>query len=123
MMFYFIIGFCAILLTVSLMEYLNAKKRLIDHQIDDVIARKLKKHHDNQMIEILNLREACSVMRNLLMDIAENESSLDAIDARTPQNLRTKLVSNRDTRRRELSAEVDAVLRSSTPLARSDASL
>jgi hypothetical protein len=62
-------------------------------------------------------------MRNLLMDIAENESSLDTVDAKTPQDLRTKLISNRDTRRRELCAEVDAVLRSSTPLAHIDASM
>jgi hypothetical protein len=123
MMFYFIIGFCAILLTISLMEYLNAKKRLVDHEIEGVVARKLRSRQDNQTIEILNLREACGVMRNLLMDIAENEASLDPVTDKTPDHVRKKLVSSHQARRRELRAEVDAVLRSSTDLARVDASM
>jgi hypothetical protein len=123
MMFYFIVGFCAILLTISLMEYLNAKKRLVDHEIEGVIARKLRNRQDNQTIEVLNLREACGVMRNLLMDIAENEASLDAVSDKTPDQVRKRLVSIHETRRRELRAEVDAVLRSSTDLARADASM
>jgi hypothetical protein len=123
MMFYFIVGFCAILLTISLMEYLNAKKRLVDQQIEEVVARKLKNHQNDQTIEILNLREACGVMRNLLMDIAENEASLDGITNRTPDQVRKQLVSNHNMRRTELRAEVDAVLRSSTDLVRADASI
>jgi ACT domain-containing protein len=80
-------------------------------------------HRDRQTIEILNLREACGVMRNLLMDIAENEASLDQVNDRTPVDIKTKLVSSRDTRRRELCAEVDAVLESSVPQTSVDASL
>jgi len=122
MMFYFIVGFCAILITISLTEYLNAKKRFVDQQIEQVVTRKLMTHRDRQTIEILNLREACGVMRNLLMDIAENEASLDAVNDRTPADIKTKLVSSRETRRKELCAEVDAVIRSSAPSA-VDASL
>ena len=123
MMFYFVVGFCAVLLTLSLMDYLNAKKRLVDKQIEDIISRKLKTERDRQTVEILNLREACGVMRNLLMDIAENETSVAALDDKAPKGVRLRVIANRDSRRRELCAEVDAVLRSSTDFARADASL
>ncbi len=123
MIFYFVVGFCAVLITVSLMEYLNAKKRLVDHKLDQIIAKKLMTHRDRQAIEILNLREACGVMRNLLLDIAENEASLDAVSARTPDDIKTKLISSRNARRRELCAEVDAVIRSSAPSSSVDASM
>ena len=96
---------------------------LVDHEIEDVVARKLRSHQNSQTIEILNLREACGVMRNLLMDIAENEASLDPVTEKTSDQVRKKLVSNHEMRRRELRAEVDAVLRSSTDLARVDASM
>jgi hypothetical protein len=123
MMFYFIIGFCAILLTISLMGYLNARKRLVGHEIEELVARRLKSRQNDQTIEILNLREACGVMRNLLMDIAENEASLDAGTGKTPDHARKTFVSDYETRRKELRAEVEAVLRSSTNLARADASM
>ena len=112
MMFEFIVGFCAILITISLMEFLGARKRLIDQQLGEIISRKLRSRKDALSVEILNLREANSVMRNLLMDIAENEASANHVTERTPEEIGTRLLSGRIVRRRELVAEVDAVLRS-----------
>jgi hypothetical protein len=61
--------------------------------------------------ELVRLREECCVLRNLLRDIAENEASLDGISAPMREEERVRLISDRIIRRRELCAEINAVVR------------
>lgn len=102
---------CIVVLTFAAVSLLAAKKRLVEQQIDEIVARKLASGRDAMTAQILDLGEANSVMRNLLIDIAENEASAD-IRADLPEGVMTRIVADRTVRRRELLAEVDAVLRS-----------
>jgi hypothetical protein len=49
-------------------------------------------------------------MTNLLRDITENEASLGILSADTPHEVQVRVISNRILRRKELCAEIDAVL-------------
>jgi hypothetical protein len=51
-------------------------------------------------------------MRNLLLDIAENEASLRDLSPKMPHEMQVRLISDRILRRKELCAEIDALLRS-----------
>lgn len=110
-MLFFVLGACAVALTFAAINLMAAKKRLVEQQIDQVIARKLAAQRDEMTVEILDLREANGVMRNLLMDIAENEATAKVVND-LPEDVMTRIATNRAARRRELLAEVDAVLRS-----------
>lgn len=110
-MLLFILGACAVALTFAAINLMAAKKRLVDHEIDQVIARKLATQRDSMAVEILDLGEANGVMRNLLIDIAENEATTDALTD-LPEEVMTRIVADRKARRRDLLAEVDAVLSS-----------
>ena len=105
-----ILAICAIALTIAGVGLLAAKKRQIEQQIADVVARKLKAGRDALCAEATVLREENGVLRNLLMDIAENEATARVI-AKAPEEVKTRLTANRAARRRELMAEVDVVLR------------
>jgi hypothetical protein len=100
-----------IVLTFAAVSLLAAKKRLVEQQIDEIVARKLASGRDAMTAQILDLGEANNVMRNLLIDIAENEATAD-VHADLPEDVMTRIVADRAARRRELLAEVDAVLRS-----------
>ena len=108
-MLFFILGACAMALTFAGVGLLAAKKRLVERQIDEIIARKLSTGRDAMTVEILDLREENGVMRNLLMDIAENEATAKVVD-HLPEDVMTRIATTRTARRRELLAEVDAVL-------------
>ena len=110
-MLFVILSACVVVLTFATVGLLAAKKRLVEQQIDEIVARKLASGRDAMTVEILDLREANGVMRNLLIDIAENEAATD-LRADLPEEVTTRLVADRTARRRELLAEVDAVLRS-----------
>lgn len=113
-MLFFILGACAVALTFAGVGLLAAKKRLVERQIDEIIARKLSTGRDAMTVEILDLREENGVMRNLLMDIAENEATAKVVD-HLPEDVMTRIATTRTARRRELLAEVDAVLCSCQP--------
>ena len=110
-MLLFVLVACAVALTLAAINLMLAKKRLVDHEIEQVIARKLATQRDAMTVEILDLTEANAVMRNLLIDIAENEATAD-VHTDLPEDVMTRIVADRTARRRELLAEVDAVLRS-----------
>jgi hypothetical protein len=57
------------------------------------------------------LQEQCLTMRNLLLDIAENEASLRDLSPKMPHDMQVRLISDRILRRKELCAEIDALLR------------
>ncbi|MGV3552438.1 hypothetical protein [Rhizobium sp.] len=110
-MLLFVLGACAVALTFAAISLMAAKKRLVDHEIDQLIARKLATQRDAMTVQILDLNEANGVMRNLLIDIAENEAT-DDLRSDLPADVMTRIVADRTARRQELLAEVDAVLRS-----------
>lgn len=112
-MLVFVLAACAAVLTFAAVGLLAAKKRLVEQQIDEIVARKLASGREALTVEVLDLREANGVMRNLLMDIAENEATAKAVND-VPTEVLTRITENRLIRRRELLAEVDAVLRSYT---------
>lgn len=111
-MLVFVLAACAVVLTFAAVGLLAAKKRLVEQQISEIVARKLASSRDALTVEVLDLREANSVMRNLLIDIAENEATSKVVND-LPAEVLTRITENRLARRRELLAEVDAVLRSS----------
>ena len=112
-MLVFVLAACAAVLAFAAVGLLAAKKRLVEQQIDEIVARKLASGREALTVEVLDLREANGVMRNLLMDIAENEATAKAVND-VPTEVLTRITENRLVRRRELLAEVDAVLRSYT---------
>jgi hypothetical protein len=58
--------------------------------------------------ELCRLQEQCLAMRNLLLDVAENEASLRELSPKMPHDLQVRLISDRILRRKELCAEIDA---------------
>ena len=118
-MLFVVLGACAVALTFAAISLMAAKRRLVDHEIEAMVARKLSTCRDALAQEVLDLREANGVMRNLLMDIAENEATAKIVND-LPAEVTTRIASTRAARRRELLAETEAVLRASY---RHDASL
>jgi hypothetical protein len=107
-----VLAACAIVFTFAAVGLMAAKKRLVEQQIEEIVARKLASSREALTVEVLDLREANGVMRNLLIDIAENEATARAVND-VPAEVLTRITENRLVRRRELLAEVDAVLSSS----------
>jgi hypothetical protein len=60
--------------------------------------------------ELWRLQEQCVAMRNLLLDIAENEASLRDLSPKMPHEMQVRLISDRILRRKELCAEIAALL-------------
>jgi hypothetical protein len=60
--------------------------------------------------ELWRLQEQCVAMRNLLLDIAENEASLRDLSPKMPHDMQVRLISDRILRRKELCAEIAALL-------------
>jgi hypothetical protein len=67
---------CLITATMALVHYLMTKSRLADTEMERVIAKKLST--SSVMTELVRLREDNAVMRNLLIDLVENETSTAA---------------------------------------------
>lgn len=111
-MLFVVFGACAVALTFAAISLMAAKRRLVDHEIEAVIAKKLSTRRDALTQEVLDLREANGVMRNLLMDIAENEATANIVND-LPEPVTTRIASTRVARRRELLAETEAVLKAS----------
>jgi len=99
-MFYPVLAVCVLTITFFVARYLAAKARLAEKAIDDAISRKLASSPVNY--DFTRLSEENSVMRNLLLDLVENEGSVAiamAPDAAARAfNLRTQ-------RRREIFGE------------------
>lgn len=106
-----LLAVCAIALTIAAVSLLAAKKRLVEQQIADIVTRKLAAGRDALCADAAILREENGVLRNLLMDIAENEATARVI-ANAPEEVKTRIAATRAARRRELLAETDLVLRS-----------
>ncbi len=106
-----VLAACAVVLTFAAVGVLAAQKRLVEQQISDIVERKLASSREALTVEVMDLREANGVMRNLLIDIAENEATSRVVHD-VPAEVLTRITEDRLARRRELLAEVEAVLRS-----------
>lgn len=113
-MFYVITSACiaislaALVSAVFFARYMMAKTRLAEENIDSVLRRKLNGNKD--LRDTKRLREEASVMRNLVLDIIENESSLMGISNLTPYEEKKRRLDARTARRRELFGEAMILL-------------
>lgn len=101
-MLYVTLFLCVIVSTFLLSRYIAAKTRLVEHDIDKAISRKLSKSPLN--VEVLRLKEENGVLRNLLLDMVENEASGVKAAPQT-QDQKNLLMSARLQRRREIFGE------------------
>jgi hypothetical protein len=81
------------------------KARLAQAMLDRAIARKLSTSPLN--LEVMHLREQNAVMRNLLLDMVENETSVATDQTKSEQ---ARALSARTKRRREIFGEAVFVL-------------
>jgi len=86
-------------------RYYVIKARLTQAVLDEAIARKLSTSPLN--LEVMHLREQNMVMRNLLLDMVENEASFETDHPKTEQ---ARAFSARIQRRREIFGEAVFVL-------------
>ncbi len=93
-------------------RYFAAKKRLAEKAIEEVIAKKLAT--SPVILEIGSLKEENGVMRNLLIDMVENEASL-AKAAEMTEAQRSRAITARTRRRRELFGEALLAIRKTGP--------
>lgn len=88
-------------------RFFATKTRLVEKTIDETIARKLAS--SPLQVELVRLREENGVMRNLLIDMVENEASL-AHATQMSEAEKTRAMEARTHRRRELFGEAIAAL-------------
>lgn len=106
-MLYFALALCILTSAFFIGRFFATKTRLVEKSIDETIERKLSTSPIRA--ELLRLREENGVMRNLLIDMVENEASL-AGAARMPEMERTRAENARSLRRREVFGEAILVL-------------
>lgn len=110
-MLYVVLVGCAVVLTFAAVGLIAAQRRLVEQRISDIVAKKLAGSRETLAAEVRVLREENGVMRNLLMDIAENEATAK-VGSDLPEHVTTRIAENRVARRRALLGEVEMVLRS-----------
>ncbi|NNH43728.1 hypothetical protein HLI03_19045 [Rhizobium laguerreae] len=101
-MLYLCLALCAMFLTFSVGRHLAAKTRLVEKTIEETIARKLSVSPIN--IELARLKEENGVMRNLLIDMVENETSLSQTTHMSTAD-KARAENSRRLRRREIFGE------------------
>jgi len=102
-----VLTFCVLTCTYFVGRFYAAKTRLVEKAIEETIERKLSTSPIST--ELYRLREENGVMRNLLIDMVENEASL--ADATTMSDVeRTRAANARTLRRREVFGEAILVL-------------
>lgn len=101
-MLYLCLAFCAMFLIFSVGRYLAARTRLVEKTIQETIARKLSVSPIN--IELARLKEENGVMRNLLIDMVENETSISQTTQMSTAD-KARAEKSRRLRRREIFGE------------------
>ncbi|MBY5667379.1 hypothetical protein HFO33_34285 [Rhizobium leguminosarum] len=101
-MLYLCLALCAMFLTFSVGRYLAARTRLVEKTIEETIARKLSVSPIN--IELARLKEENGVMRNLLIDMVENETSPSQTTQMSTAD-KARAENSRRLRRREIFGE------------------
>lgn len=107
-MFYVLIALCVVVATLFFARHHAIKTRLVEKEIDKVIARKLAA--SDYVLELSRLREENAVMRNLLMDLVENEAQIPVSQPYASQADLVALRTTKVQRYREILAEALHVL-------------
>lgn len=102
-----VLTLCVLASTFFAGRFFAAKTRMVEQKIDETIERKLSSSPLNS--ELVRLREENNVMRNLLIDMVENEASL-ADTANMSENERSRARNARTLRRKEVFGEALLVL-------------
>lgn len=115
-MLYVLIAICVVIATLFISRHYAIKTRLNEKQIDKVIARKLAA--TDYVLELSRLREENAVMRNLLLDLVENEAHIPVSQPSASQADLAALRNTKVQRYREILAESLHVLqqRDSQPI-------
>jgi hypothetical protein len=106
---YLILVLCAVVCTFFLARLLAAKTRFVEKAIEETIARKLAAAAPK--IELERLREENGVIRNLLIDMVENEGSVGSATSVASAAEKTHAMNARIQRRREIFGEAIYLLR------------
>src|SRR5688572_4618683 len=101
-MLYVVLFLCVIVSTFLFGRFIAAKTRLVEQDIEKTIARKMSKSPLN--VELLRLKEENGVLRNLLIDMVENEASVAKAAPQTPDE-KNRVMNARMHRRREIFGE------------------
>ena len=102
-MLYLVPALCIVVCAFFIARYFAVKTRHVEKAIDETIARKLATSALN--VELSRLKEENGVMRNLLIDMVENEGSVSAVGPAMSAAERTRVMNDRTQRRREIFGE------------------
>ncbi|MDM9627614.1 hypothetical protein QTL95_17060 [Rhizobium sp. S152] len=116
-MLYVFVALCALACSFLVGRYFAAKTRLVEQTIDDTITRRLAA--SPVMLELGRITEENGVLRNLLIDIVENEASLSK-SAQMTEEERVRATNARTARRRELFGEALLALKRPGVISSSD---
>lgn len=101
------LSLCAMVCAFFIARFFAAKTRFVNKDIDAAIARRLSS--SSMSVELSRLREQNGVMRNLLIDMLENEGSV-APSGKTTLEEQERSMKARIQRRREIFGETVFVL-------------
>lgn len=106
---YLILTLCAVVCTFFIARFYAVRTRLAEKAIDDVIGHRLKA---SPLIgELERLKEESGVMRNLLIDMIENEVSVPPASIAATEAERARAIIVARQRRREIVGEAIHVVR------------
>ena len=108
-MLYVIVAICALVITFYVCRYYATKTLPLEQDIEKAIARKFAT--SSKAIELAKLQEENAVMRNLLLDLLENEAALPIQRASVSQDDLVRMKTVKIQRYREILAESQHVLR------------
>ncbi|PZM10884.1 hypothetical protein [Rhizobium tubonense] len=107
-MLYLIAVLCAVVCTFFVARYFAVKTRLVEKAIEDTITRKFSASGPGAALN--RLKEENVVMRNLLIDMIENETSVPTATSSPPSEEQARAINARIRRRREIFGEAIFVL-------------
>ena len=107
-MFYVIVAICALVTTFFVCRYYAAKTLVAEKDIEKVIASKFAS--SGKAIELAKIREENAVMRNLLLDLLENEAVLPMHHSSVSKDDLIRMKTAKIQRYREILAESHHVL-------------
>ncbi|TMV20254.1 hypothetical protein [Rhizobium sp. RM] len=110
-MFYVSLALCAVVTAFFVCRYYAAKTLLVEKDIEKAISRKLAS--SGIKLELANVQEENAVMRNLLLDLLENEAALPIKQSTVSRDEFVRMKTAKIQRYREILAESAHVLRQS----------
>lgn len=107
-MIYILFALCALVTTFFACRYYAARTLLAEHDVDKAIARRFAS--SGKAIELAKLREENAVIRNLLLDLLENEAAFPVQQATFSKDDLSRMKAAKIQRYREILAESRHVL-------------